>query len=322
MSKCCPDSSPNKQRLESLLRGDIPDRPPHFELVFQLEKEMFQMDWKPVREKNYGSVQAKQDACLKFYIDMCHRIIDEFSWSAVPAWCYDDSIDSIEAITQVKNAVGHKAMVFAFNGDGVYWMPTGNNLMDFVIMLFEQPAQMHENARKKCDDSKRLAKMQIDAGADFLVMNSDFGFNQGPFISPAHFREFVTPYMMEIVGHIHDYNRKVILHSDGDLRNILDQIFSTGVDGYQSVDPQAFMDIQAVRQQYPNWLLMGNVACNLLQDADEEKIREAVRYCLEHGGIGKKYIFSTSNCIFAGMPPQNYLVMLDEYHRFCQRKCS
>lgn len=304
-----------------LLQGDIPDRSPHFELVFQLEKEVFGMDWKPVREKNYGSAQAKQEAHLKFYVEMCHRIIDEFGWCAVPAWCYDESIDVLQAVTQVKDAVGRKALVFAFNGDGVYWMPTGNDLMDFVIMLFERPGEMHEKARKKCDDSKRLAKKQIDAGADFIIMNSDFGFNQGPFISPDHFREFVTPYMTDLVGFIHDQDRKVILHSDGDLRTILDQIFSTGVDGYQSVDPQAHMDIQKVRQSYPDWLLMGNVPCNVLQNDDEQTIRAAVRYCLEHGGVGKNYIFSTSNCIFAGMPPQNYRIMLDEYHRFCQRIC-
>jgi uroporphyrinogen decarboxylase len=61
--------------------------------------------------------------------------------------------------------------------------------------------------------------------------------------------------------------------------------------------------------------LMGNVACSMLQDINEEKIRESVQYCMTHGGIGKPYIFSTSNCIFEGMPPESYRIMLDEYHR-------
>ena len=96
---------------------------------------------------------------------------------------------------------------------------------------------------------------------------------------------------------------------------ILDQIHSTGIDGYQSVDPQGHMDIKEVREQYPDWILMGNVACNMLQDTDEAKIRESVRYCMTHGGIGKPYIFSTSNCIFNGMPPESYRIMLDEYRK-------
>jgi len=64
---------------------------------------------------------------------------------------------------------------------------------------------------------------------------------------------------------------------------------------------------------------MGNVACNMLQDANEEKIRESVRYCMKHGGIGKRYIFSTSNCIFPGMPPESYRIMLDEYDRIAMK---
>jgi uroporphyrinogen decarboxylase len=75
------------------------------------------------------------------------------------------------------------------------------------------------------------------------------------------------------------------------------------------------MDIKQVRELYPDWILMGNVACNLLQDPDKEKIRGAVRYCMTHGGVGKPYIFSTSNCIYNGMPPESYKIMLEEYNR-------
>ena len=64
---------------------------------------------------------------------------------------------------------------------------------------------------------------------------------------------------------------------------------------------------------------MGNVECGMLQDTDEGKIRESVQYCMRHGGIGKRYVFSTSNCIFAGMPPESYRVMLDEYRRCIQQ---
>jgi hypothetical protein len=34
------------------------------------------------------------------------------------------------------------------------------------------------------------------------------------------------------------------------------------------------------------------------------------------------YIFSTSNCIFKGMPPASYRIMLDEYHRIIASRPS
>lgn len=292
----------NKKRMQALLDGQVPDVPPHWELVFQIEKEMFGIDLEAVPQADRAALQ----------VEVYGRLVDEFGWAAAPGF-YD-----VAEIARTQKTLGHKALVPAYEGNGVFWMPTGGNMMDFVVRLFEQPEELRAEARKKCDGAKLYFKKAVDAGADFFVLAYDFGFNDAPFISPKHFAEFVTPYLTELVCTIHGLGKKAILHSDGCLTQILDQIHSTGIDGYQSVDPQGHMDIRQVRQQYPDWILMGNVACNMLQDTKEAKIRESVQYCMTYGGMGKRYIFSTSNCIFKGMPPQSYRIMLDEYLRMCK----
>lgn len=294
-----------KEKLEHILNGQIPDSPPHWELVFQIEKEMFGMDPEAVPEADRAS----------FQLDVYHRLVDDFGWAAVRGG-YD-----VAEIERTKKALGHKALVPAYELGGVFWMPTGGDMMDFAVRIFEQPEELHAEARRKCDTAKQFFKQAVDVGADFFVLTYDFGYNDAPFVSPAHFADLVAPYLTEIVQNIHDLGKKVILHSDGCISKILDQIYSTGLDGYQSVDPQGHMDIKEVRERYPDWILMGNVACNMLQDTDEEKIREAVRYCMTHGGVGKPYIFSTSNCIFKGMPPDSYKIMLHEYNRILN-ECS
>jgi uroporphyrinogen decarboxylase len=174
---------------------------------------------------------------------------------------------------------------------------------------------MLDEARRKCEEAKERIEQQVEAGADFLILAYDFGFNDGPFISPEQFGEFVAPFLAEIVDAIHRLGKRALLHSDGNISLLLDQIHATGIDGYQSIDPQGNMDIREVRERYPDWTLMGNVNSGMLQFTDEERIRESVRYCMTHGGMGKRYIFSTSNCIFDGMPAESYRVMLDEYRR-------
>lgn len=307
----------NRERLVTLLQGGVPDIPPHFELLFQLEKEYFGMDVESLKQRTYGTQAERNLAMEQFYIDVRWRLIEECGWAAVPPLTYDMGGYDMPRLTRLKEAVGSHALVYDWNGLGVFSMPSGADIMDFVVMLFERPQEMHAKARERCEGAKALATQQVDAGVDFIFMNSDFGFNDAPFVSPEHFQEFVTPYMAEIVRHIHDLGVPVILHSDGHLTQILDQIHGTGINGYQSVDPQGHMDIKAVRDAYPDWLLMGNVPCNMLQDTNEADIREAVGYCMTHGGIGKRYVFSTSNCIFHGMPPESYRVMLDEYQKRC-----
>lgn len=308
MSKIYRTSS-NKERLDLILQGKIPDKPPHFELVFQIAKEMFGMDVEAIKLRQHPSQAEKEEALLSYHIELQLRLIEEFDYAAVqPDY-------GLKGITELKKAVGNKALVAPHDWDGVFWMPAGKDMINFAVMLYEQPYELHEEAKRKCESAKeRLAQMN-DAGADFFILAHDFGFNEGPFISPRHFREFVTPYLTEIVGFIHDMRKTAILHSDGNLNEILDQIHSTGVDGYHSVDPQGHMDIKAVREQYPDWILMGNVKSSMLQSADEAKIHESVQYCMKYGGVGGRYIFSTSNCVFAGMPPESYLIMLDEYHK-------
>jgi len=302
----------NRDRLASILDGEVPDAPPHFELDFHLGREMFGLDIAEVRGRTYASDAARLDALLGIHIELQHRLVEDLGYACA---YFSPEHPAEQGITKVREALGDRALIRTHEWGGVFWMPTGGDIMDFVVKMFERPDEMHAEARAKCDAAKELLRIQADAGADLFMLCYDFGFNDGPFISPDHFREFVTPYLSEIVQAAHDLGKKAILHSDGDLREILDQIHSTGLDGYQSVDPQGHMDIKAVREQFPDWILMGNVNCSMLQDADEEKIAGSVQYCMKHGGVGKPYIFSTSNCIFPGMPPESYRIMLEEYHR-------
>jgi len=303
----------SKERLQTLLDGGIPDVPPHWELVFQIQEEFFGMPPRStVREADYGSEEEQKLALWQYDFEVYERCVEELGWAAIPG-SYDP-----EELKFRKEKIGDRALVAGFEGAGVFWMPSGENMVDFAVQLYEKPEEIQAEAREKCNNAKEIYRRHVDAGADFLLVTHDFGFNTQPFCSPDKFEEIVVPYFAELVDEAHKLGVKIILHSDGCLTPILEQIHKTGIDGYQSVDPQGFMDIKTVREQYADWLLMGNVECAMLQDTDEARIRESVQYCMQHGGIGKPYIFSSSNCIFNGMPVESYKTMLDEYGRLCK----
>ena len=307
----------NKERLEILLDGGIPDIPPHFEIDFHLHKELFDIRKVDPDRNNYSSDASWQDAVINNHIEIQHRLIEDLGYACV-SFC--SVLPPEIGITKVKEAVGDRALVRSHEWCGVFWMPSGDEIMDFIVKMYERPDEMHAEARQKCDAAKELLKQQFDAGADFAIGCYDVGFNEGPFISPGQFREFVTPYLAEIVDSVHAQGKKIMMHSDGNINELLDQIYSTGIDGYQSVDPQGHMNIQEVRERFPDWLLMGNVNCSMLQGCNEADIRESVQYAMKHGGLGKRFIFSTSNCIFPGMPPESYRIMLDEYKKQCEQE--
>jgi len=302
-----------KERMRVLLDGGVPDVPPHWELAFQIEETFLGMRFEPLREEDFESPEAKERVEWLRQMEVMKRLVEEVDWAVVPGG-YDAG-----RVRVAHELLGHKAMIAGYEGDGVFWMPNGNDMMDFAVKLHEHRDGLLEEAREKCERAKQSLRDMTSAGADFFVGTYDFGFNDAPFVSPKDFQEIVAPFLAEIVNTSHELGKKMILHSDGCLTKVLDQIHATGIDGYQSVDPQGGMDIRKVREKYPEWLLMGNVACNMLQDVNEERIRDSVRYCMTYGGVGKRYIFSTSNCIFRGMPAESYRVMVDEYQRICRK---
>lgn len=296
-----------KERLEAVFNGKVPDKVPHFELDFQIPEQAFGVSFPDLRD--YHKITTKdQDKLREEFFDIWDLVIQKYQWSAI-------TVPDI-FLKQARKRFEDKVLLYSFNGQGTFWMPSGNDMMDFVVKLFERPNELHEEAKIKKENSIELAKKQVDAGADFICINSDYGFNEGPFISPKMFSEFVTPYLTEVVDAIHKLGVKAILHSDGDLRKILDQLVSTGLDGYQSIDPQGHMDIAKVKEKYGNELiLMGNVKTSALQDTNKEIIHESVQYCMKYGKPNGRYIFSTSNCIFDGMPLESYHIMLEEYEK-------
>lgn len=301
------------QDLKTVLSGGIPRKVPHFELVFQIPEEAFGLSWETWDEVNEAS-SAERDAMFGKYISIWEKVIERYHWAAIP---HSSPLNKyMDIIPKARRCLGDDVLHFAYNGDGTFWMPSGDTMMSMTEMFYLRPEETHAEARRKRDASIELAKRQVDQGVDFIVINSDYAFNAGPFISPTMFAEYVTPYLAEIVQAMHDLGTKAILHSDGDLRLVLDQLVATGLDGYQSIDPQGHMDIAKVKESYGSGLvLMGNVRTSLLQDADDTAIRESVRYCMTHGKPGGGYIFSTSNCLFKGMPLESYHIMLDEYEK-------
>jgi uroporphyrinogen decarboxylase len=301
-----------KERMMTVLDGGIPDRVPHFELDFQLTQEAFGLPWPA--EKNYSADAEGRKRFAAAYFSLWDQVIERFGWSAIFVG-YHRLGGQGDLIKMAKDRYGDRIAVYDYNGDGTFWMMDGNDMMGFAVRLYEDLPGIHEEAKRKCEVSIELARQQIKSGVDFICINSDYAYNNGPYISPNMFAEIDTPYLERIVAAIHSMNKKAILHSDGDLNLILDQLVSTGIDGYQSVDPQGHMDIAQVRKAYPHLILMGNVQCSYLQDSDESLIRRSVRYAVENAKPGGRYIFSSSNCIFAGMPLSNYEIMLDEYNK-------
>ena len=133
-------------------------------------------------------------------------------------------------------------------------------------------------------------------------------------MSPAQFSEFVTPYLAEVTAGYRALGYYVIKHTDGNIMPILDQLVQTNPHALHSLDPQGGVDIAEVKRRCGKQVcLIGNVSCSALDTGTDAEVIASTRYALQHGMPGGGYIFSTSNCIYTGMPLSRYDLMLKIY---------
>jgi uroporphyrinogen decarboxylase len=151
---------------------------------------------------------------------------------------------------------------------------------------------------------------------DGFCLCSDYCFNDNPFLSPAMFDEFITPYLAQLVAGYREMGFYVIKHTDGNIMPILDALVSTHPHALHSLDPQAGVDLGTVKELVGDKVcLIGNVNCGLLQTGTEAEVVADVRRALRQGMPGGGYVFGTSNCIYTGMDLSRYELMLSVWQR-------
>lgn len=206
------------------------------------------------------------------------------------------------------------------HGDPTWAIPDGDSMMDFAAEMLEEPEKLNEISKRRIEQHYKAAQELDKRGhlLDGFTLCSDYCFNVNPFFSPAQFAELVAPYLKEIIDLYHSLGYYVIKHTDGNIMPILDQIAACGPDAIHSLDPQGGVSIPEVRKIVGDKIaLIGNVNCGLLQNGTDEECDADVMRSLNEGmAAGGGYIFSTSNCVYTGMPLRRYERMLELWRKY------
>jgi uroporphyrinogen decarboxylase len=171
----------------------------------------------------------------------------------------------------------------------------------FFCCLVDDPAFTHKLLEARTEWCLAMFRKAVSLGADVIVLGDDGGHKHGPMISPRLWRQFVLPHHRRIVD---ETAAPVIWHSDGNVEALLPMAVDAGFVGFHSLEPQAGMDLGAVKRDLgQDLVLVGNIDVRVLCGSDLEAVRAEVRRCIEQGAPGGGYMIATCNSIFAGMNP-------------------
>jgi uroporphyrinogen decarboxylase len=312
--------TPREKFITALECAQPPGRVPHFELEFFLTMEAFGRVHASQRRYHQWNQMSEKERKLhrRDVADLVVTVARTYEHSAIMpnvprGWEEKDTMRYLEVI----RGLSGMEYFLCIHGGATYGIPGGDRMVEFVMKLSDRPQEMKDDAARRVDDAlARGERYKAHGALDGMCLCTDYCFNEGPFLSPAMFDEFVTPYMVRLVQGYKDMGFYTILHTDGNIMPILDRLASTGANALHSLDPQGGVDIAEVKRLLGDRMcLIGNVNCALLQTGTDEEVIESARYALTHGMPGGGYVFATSNCVYTGMPLERYELMLDVWRK-------
>jgi len=139
----------------------------------------------------------------------------------------------------------------------------------------------------------------------------DMAFNKGPMFSPEAFEQIILPAYRKMLKAYRAAGAKyIMLHSDGDIRPLLDMLIDAGIDGINPVERRAGMLIPELRRKYPKLILTGGM-CNseTLINGPVSKIEAEAREIIDTGRNGGIVIGTHS--ISPEVPIENFAAYLN-----------
>ena len=190
------------------------------------------------------------------------------------------------------------------------WYVSTASRPDYIKAVFERQAEV------ALADLERLHAAIGDRAAIIQTNGTDFGTQNGPFLSTSSYRDLYLPYQKRVNGWIHRHTKwKTFMHCCGSIVPLLDAVVEAEFDILNPVQCSAKgMDTRTLKSNYGGQLVFwggGVDTQKTLPFGTPQEVRDQVRERIEIFGPGGGFVFCTIHNIQANTPIANVLAMFE-----------
>jgi uroporphyrinogen decarboxylase len=144
-----------------------------------------------------------------------------------------------------------------------------------------------------------------------MRMGDDLGFKTNTLLPPEDIIEYIIPKYKKVIGLVHSYDKPFLLHSCGNIFNIMDELIEAGIDAKHSNEDE-IAPMNVWYEKYGDRIAnFGGIDADILCRYAKEDIVEYVtgifELCKDMNGIA----LGSGNSIPDYMPVDNYLTMIE-----------
>ncbi len=232
--------------------------------------------------------------------------LDAMDWpDPHEAWRYESMAERL--------AEGRGEMfVAAVAGDlwerATFMRPLGELLVD----LYERPAFVHELLDRICAFDLAVLARLVELPVDGVFLSDDYGNQRQLMMSPAQWREFVAPRLGRILDFARGRGLVSMLHSCGNVREIVPDLIAMGLDVQHPIQPEA-MDVYDLKREFGRDITFwGGISTqHTLPHGTPDEVRAEVREKRERLGAGGGYILEPGITIQEDVPLANVLALIE-----------
>ena len=179
---------------------------------------------------------------------------------------------------QQKQESGEAVLWISLNG--FFWWPRMLfGIEQHLYAFYDQPDLMHRINEDQAEYMLRCLNHMKDVFLpDFMTFAEDMSYNHGPMISKEQFDEFMAPYYRRVVPWLREHGVIVMIDSDGDVEPLIPWFESVGIQGILPLERMAGVDVNRVRVNHPEWIMIGGFDKTVMHLGEGPKRREFERH--------------------------------------------
>ena len=186
---------------------------------------------------------------------------------------------------------------------------------DYIKSVFDRQADIALENLKRLNDAvgNKISVIQTSG--------TDFGTQNGPFLSPDQYRELYMPYQKRLNDWIHENTDwKIFMHSCGGIYPLLPHIVEAGYDILNPVQCSATgMAPEVLKKEFGKDLVFwggGVDTQKTLPFGTPDEVREEVKQRIEILGKDGGFVFCSIHNVVANVPIENLLAMFETVKKY------
>ncbi len=186
-------------------------------------------------------------------------------------------------------------------------------LEQFMMDMVLEPVWSEELLERITGIQVKLAREYVALGVDGGYFGDDLGAQRGLLFSPDIWRKLFKPRMKRMFGVFTDAGLPVIMHSDGDIQEIIPDLIDIGLSCLNPCQPEVF-DHNRLKKEFGRDLsFYGGVSTQeVLPKGTPDDVRRAARRCIDElASDGTGLIFGPSHRMMSDIPMHNIDALLE-----------